>query len=133
MNEILFKSIECCRNKNFKHFAKDASTLSCGHYICKECLPTNECAIIKCDLCGETNEIKLDVLRKSKEPYSIKFLFSEYIKGIFNETTQRLQEALNQFKGIFKDSLIIIYNFINSFVSFKRYIQKNTLIFDLIL
>jgi hypothetical protein len=104
MNESVFKSLECCRNKNFKHFAKHAISLSCGDLICKECLPTNDNAIIKCDLCGENNEVKLDTIRISKEPPSIKFLFNVYIKSIFNETTQRLKEALNQFKGILKES-----------------------------
>jgi hypothetical protein len=106
MNESVFKSLECCGKKNFNHFTKNASSLSCGHYVCKECLPTSDNAIIKCDLCGETNHFKLDALRRSKEPYSIKFLFNDYIKGIFNETTQRLKEALNQFKGYFEETFI---------------------------
>jgi hypothetical protein len=117
MNKSVFKSLECCRKRKYNHFAKDASSLSCGHCICKECLPTNDDVIIECDLCGETNHYKLDVLRKSTEPYPIQFLFNDYIKGIFNETTQRLKEALNQFKGILKEILILIYKFKNSNVS----------------
>jgi hypothetical protein len=108
MNESVLKSLECCRKKNFKHFAKDASSLSCGHLICKDCLPKNDDAIIKCGLCEENNEVKLDTLKRSKEPYPIKFLFNEHIKSIFNETTRRLKEALNQFKSILKEILIII-------------------------
>jgi hypothetical protein len=108
MSDSVFKTLECCRNKNFKHFAKDASSLSCGHLICKDCLPKNDDSIINCGSCGETNEVKLDTLKRCKESCSIKFLFNEHIKSIFNETTERLEEALNQFKGILKEILIII-------------------------
>ena len=46
------------------HVLKEAVALSCGDYICKNCIPGNKSVV--CGKCGQTNEISLATCHESK-------------------------------------------------------------------
>jgi hypothetical protein len=92
-------TLECCKRSLFKHFAKDGSVLSCGHLICKECLPVNDSITLKCDLCDESNQIKIEFLKQHKESLSNKFLFDQYLKTVYKIMEERFKESFEQYKG----------------------------------
>lgn len=101
MDFNVFKALECCRTSLTKHIANDASSLTCGHLICKECIPdimnnTN----IKCDICGETNQTQMKILKTAKTSYASKILFEQHIKSILKYTEEELMNAFDQYKGI---------------------------------
>jgi hypothetical protein len=58
MNDSVFKTLECCRKKNFKYFVKDASSLSCGNLIYKDCLP--EMMMISLNVAYVEKQMKLN-------------------------------------------------------------------------
>lgn len=44
--------LRCINNSSFDHYARDPINLSCGHSICKSCIPTNKNEKLKCFICG---------------------------------------------------------------------------------
>jgi hypothetical protein len=114
MNESFESGLECCNSKEFRHVAKNASSLSCGHSICKECLPNNDFVEITCGFCGDCNEVKLDALKKFKESYAFKSLLNSSLHGLFKNLEERLKVTLEQFKEIHSKE------FLNSRIEFLR-------------
>jgi transcription elongation factor Elf1 len=102
MNENIIKSLECSYSNFINHIAKNASILSCGHLICKECLPDNDKILINCKLCGKRNDISLESLRNMNEIYPISRLIELSLSELFNKTKENFGSALDSFKGNIK-------------------------------
>ena len=76
------------------HVVKEPISLSCGHSICKACVPDQ--AKIKCKICSEETE-------KSNLQINKESLFSKMIKsslsGLFEELEERANNEINSFKS----------------------------------
>lgn len=93
----LVESLECALSNKLGHIAKNAITLSCGHSICKECIP-DENYEIKCSHC---NEINFNNLKLLKETIALKSLFKNSLNQLFNYLEEKFKTSLNDLKGIF--------------------------------
>jgi hypothetical protein len=87
--------LECSKESFFKHIVKHPLALSCGHIVCKDCLPLNEYIIIKCSKCGEFNENNLN---KSKESPAAKRLIILSLENLFVFIREKLENELNKLK-----------------------------------
>lgn len=95
----IFKSFECSIAKD-GHLLQVALPLSCGHLVCKKCVPPNNAYQFKCLKCNEIN--KLD-LSQCKEVELVKIQMENnlgYLSKIINEKIADEAEIM-QSKGVF--------------------------------
>ena len=74
-DEIL-QVVECALGTD-KHLLHNSIGLSCGHFVCKKCIPANNNFQFKCPKCNETNQNNLSLC---KEPELIKFYMQKHLK-----------------------------------------------------
>ena len=75
--------------------AKEPISLSCGHSICKQCVPDQ--AKIKCKICNEeTDKSKLEI---KKESAFAKRMIKFSLLGLFEELEKRATNEINSFKS----------------------------------
>lgn len=92
-NETL-ESIQCCLSVNDHHFVQSPIGMSCGHYICKKCIPTNsDDPLVKCSFC---NEINVNNLSKSRESSGIKTLIKVLIDSLFKLVDEKYDCTLTK-------------------------------------
>ena len=92
MSEIISKLF--CAQIN-DHVVKDPISLSCGHIICKQCVPDQ--VKIKCKICrGETDKSILDI---NKESAFAKIMIKSSLSGLFEELEKRATNEINSFKS----------------------------------
>ena len=79
----LFNDLQCGLTND--HVVKEPNSLSCGHCICKMCVPDK--TIIICKICNaETNrsELKVNVLNRVKK----------YLSGLFETESARFENRI---------------------------------------
>lgn len=90
-----FVEFECAVSDD-KHFIRQPIILpSCGHSICKHCLPT-EANFIKCKLCSEITNRDLS---NDKEAISLKISFKRNLESLFHIIENRSKIQLDQLKS----------------------------------
>jgi hypothetical protein len=97
MAEKAIKALECSNSNEYKHIAKDASTLSCGHLICKECLSPE--TLLRCGICGQLNTIKHDMLKRAKESFPIQYLLNTNLPNLLKNLEEVCLKTFEEFKG----------------------------------
>jgi len=63
--ENVLKVVQCSLAKD-GHILECAIPLSCGHHICKKCLPANNNYQFTCHKCGEINQMNLSLCKESE-------------------------------------------------------------------
>ena len=103
-------NVECCLNQSSSHYCIQAIGLSCGHFICSECLNENRGSIdftfqkFSCKHCGIVDEAaKIDSTTIS----NIGNLY-----GLFQDTVKQYKTILNTLDGIHKMLFLLAINFI---------------------
>ena len=92
MSELL-KELFCGLTND--HVVKEPISLSCGHSICKQCVP-GQVKII-CKICGEeTAESKLEI---STESAFAKRMIKSSLPGLFENLEKRVTNEINSFKS----------------------------------
>ena len=77
------------------HVVKEPISLSCGHSVCKQCVPDQ--LKIKCKICSEkTDKCKLEI---STESSPIKRMKLSDLSGLFEELEKRATNEINSFKS----------------------------------
>jgi hypothetical protein len=90
-----FIEFECAVSED-RHFIKHPIILpSCGHSICKQCLP-NEANFIKCKLCSEITNRDLS---NDKEAISLKISFKRNLENLFRVIEKQSRIQLDKLKG----------------------------------
>jgi transcription elongation factor Elf1 len=89
------QNIFCCALALDKHFIENPVTLSCGHSICKLCVP-KKTEVLVCKICGEKNEIDLN---KVKESVGMKKLLSLNLCGMLQIILDRYNESVTNIEG----------------------------------
>ena len=104
----LFSGLQCGSTND--HVVKEPINLSCGHCICKLCVPDQ--TVIICKICNaETSrsELKVNVLNRLKKNLSglfetVSTLFQKRIKtnlsGLFDDLEKRATDEINKFKSL---------------------------------
>jgi hypothetical protein len=109
-DEENLESITCASVMD-EHFIQQPIGISCGHSICRNCVPVNDekHLDIKCSICNETNII--DNLRLIKESIPAKKLFSLYLNNLFPIVRNKFDCSLKDLKGklfLLKDCFIYL-------------------------
>ena len=93
-------------SKHFKcAFAEDAHffiqpvPLTCGHYICKSCTPSDGLLNKRCKSCNKRNKVDLRLVRPSS---SMNDLMNEHFDLLFNETYHCFSSLFGKVKGKYK-------------------------------
>jgi hypothetical protein len=77
------------------HIAIEPISLSCGHVICKECIP-NEDGEFECKTCGQLNKHNLKIAK-------VNLPGKEYLKlslgNLFEQLERKYELCLNQLSG----------------------------------
>ena len=91
MSEI-FKQLYCGLTND--HIVKEPISLSCGHSICKQCVP--DPVIIKCKICSiETDKYSS---KFHTESAFAKTMIKSSLSGLFAELEKRATSEINSFK-----------------------------------
>lgn len=94
--EAVLEIVECALSRD-NHIASSPMTLSCGHVICKNCIPTDGSRFLKCNLCNEINDFSLN---SSKESFASRKIFFSYINELFDLVKERFKDSICKLKGI---------------------------------
>lgn len=99
--EKMLNLIECSIADD-RHIVEKPICLSCGHFICKKCIPSNNNYEFKCIKCDKVNKTNLNLCEVSElVQYSIESNLATLLKTI----NGNIEEELNKFKSN-KKSLI---------------------------
>lgn len=100
LSQEVLESLECSFMVNgFKHISKNPLILSCGHSVCKSCIPNDSIEEIKCSRCDKIN---FNDLKVSNECLSQKVLLKVYINQLFAQIEDRFRIELRVLRGLIK-------------------------------
>ena len=85
-----------CAIANDAHFLEKPITLSCGHSVCKNCIPIIDTALV-CHVFNEKNEFDL---KKAKESFGMKTLLACNFEDIYKILHQRFSGSIERLKSI---------------------------------
>ena len=88
-----FRDLKCCLSND--HVVKEPIRLSCGHSICKKCVPDQ--SKIKCKICSVETD-KSD-FRVDMESVQIKNIIKSSLSGLFDDLEKRATDGINSFKS----------------------------------
>ena len=77
------------------HIIRDAIQLSCGHFICKRCLPELDHTHIDCKNCGSAT---ISVTEKDSD--HIKEFLKLNLSSLFDELEKETVKEIEKFKSI---------------------------------
>lgn len=103
LSDNALRLLECAISID-NHIVMESIPLSCGHCICRQCIP--ESHSFNCKLCNKLNEIDL---RTCKESFTTKCLFDTYISDLFELLEDRIKTSVKKLK-----SIILIYQILYS-------------------
>jgi hypothetical protein len=86
-----------CALADDEHILEKSITLSCGHSVCRECIPSDEIPVT-CGICQIENAFDLT---KANESVVIKNLLSMKFSELFQLISDRYKDSLKSFKGRF--------------------------------
>ena len=90
----LFRELYCGLTND--HVVKEPITLSCGHYICKQCVPGQ--VNVKCNKCSIETYISNFQINTESAP--IKGKNKSSLSGLFEELEKRTTNEINSFKSL---------------------------------
>ena len=88
----VFSDLQCGLTND--HVVKEPISLSCGHYICKKCVPSKP--EMKCKICNvetDGSELRIDL-----ESVPIKNIIKMCLSGLFDDLEKRATDGINLFK-----------------------------------
>jgi hypothetical protein len=97
----IIESLECALSTHLKHISINPIALSCGHSICKECIPKDTIqANIKCVHCKKTQVVP----NNRDESLSAKSLFNVLIDKMFEYAEDKFKCSLRSLGGKYSDN-----------------------------
>ena len=93
ISENIYEVVECAYSQD-KHLLHEALALSCGHFICKKCVPSSH-TNIKCFKC---NTINKNDLKSSNESQIIKFYMSYHLKDLNHVIKEKIAKEVDIIK-----------------------------------
>ena len=80
---------KCAVKSREEHIAINALSLTCGHHICKKCIPNNNNYQFKCNRCQKTNKVNLSEANESLE-------YKFFIRTHFNDFANHFKRLLDE-------------------------------------
>ena len=88
-----------CAIADDKHFLKSPITLpSCGHSVCRDCLPSSTNTEILCKLCGKINKTSRN-LKDDHEPLALTKALRRNLENLFSVLEKQSILQLHKLKG----------------------------------
>ena len=94
ITEGLLNVIECAFDDD-KHIAKEPIALSCGHCICKECIPKINKEVI-CFKCKNTNKLNLKLSLKS---IGTQFCIEDKVNVLLERAASKFEATVAELLG----------------------------------
>ena len=93
----VYSELTCAATND--HIVREPIHLTCGHCICRACLPYEENARILCKItdCGQITDKDL---RNEKESILIKRMIKMCLTGLLNEIETQTIKGINKFRGL---------------------------------
>ena len=91
MNLILNQLV--CSLADDKHIVACAVGLSCGHFICKKCIPSNSNQV-RCLNCHKINEHSLD---KSNEFELVRLIIDSNLSSLVKTTREKIETEYSKY------------------------------------
>jgi hypothetical protein len=95
MENIDYSDFYCALAED-QHFIEAPISLSCGHSICKDCIPAVDPSIV-CKICNKQNIINLAV---AEENLTINKLISLKLAELFQCINIRIRDSRESLKGL---------------------------------
>jgi hypothetical protein len=89
------ESLECALSTHLKHISINPIGLSCGHSICKKCIPKDTMAKITCVHCKKSQVVPND----QEKPLSAKSLFNVFTDKMFEYVEDKFKCSLKSLNG----------------------------------
>lgn len=103
ITENLLDVVECAIS-DYKHIAKEPISLSCGHCICKECIPEGSVEVI-CFKCNIVNKNNLGVSGKS---LGVQYCIEEKVHELLEQAKSKFETKTAELLGNIKKSIFNI-------------------------
>jgi hypothetical protein len=96
--DLILNQITCSFAQD-KHIIECAIALSCGHFICKKCIPpnSNNSDQVMCLKCNRFNEIPLG---KCNEVELIRLLIESNISSLAKTTREKIDSEYGKYQSI---------------------------------
>jgi hypothetical protein len=101
----ILELLQCSNNRDSYHSSKQARSLSCGHFICKDCLPDDNSEMVICWHCFTPNRIPLSSLKQFPDNATAKMLFEQSIDLLFDDLCLKFKNELSRLKQFGNDNL----------------------------
>lgn len=88
MSDFNILNLIQCSATDDKHILQTGIALSCGHHVCKKCIPQNNSYQIKCLKCNKTNQHNLSL---SEESEITKYLIESNLAFLFKTTKENIE------------------------------------------
>lgn len=105
LKQIILESLQCTNNREFNHTCKRPRALSCGHFICRDCLPMDNTEMVICWHCFTANRIPLSDLKEFPDNATAKVLFDQSIDILFDDLYFKFKNELTRLKQFGNDDL----------------------------
>lgn len=93
----IFESLECGLSTHLKHISINPIAISCGHTVCKQCIPKNVEENITCCHCNTSQKVPID----QNESLPTKSLFTVLIDKMFEYIEDKFKNSLENLKSNF--------------------------------
>ena len=91
----IFLQLNCALTNS--HIVREPIHLSCGHCICKYCIPVVECAKIECQICGAVTNKSL---KNESESILITAMVKFHLAGLYSDLEQKTCQEMKKFQGM---------------------------------
>lgn len=86
----LIEMLRCASLGDDDHICREPITLSCGHYVCKQCIAVD--IAMFCRICGEKNKANL---AEMKESSVVKLSIQTNIDALISMTKYKFRDSLS--------------------------------------
>jgi hypothetical protein len=103
--------LTCAKPCSFVHVVKTPISISCGHSICKKCIPLNDRHEFKCRICNKNNS---STLVNWGENLTAKFL----LKNSQILVSKFIKNCANHLLDLYQSKLSVPFGFLGYFNTF---------------
>jgi hypothetical protein len=97
MSKVGIETFHCAFAEDYHFFINPVLKLTCGHHVCKSCIPLNGLLHKKCKICKKRYKIDLRLVNPTTK---INDLINDNFDVLFDETQNIFSSFFVKIKGI---------------------------------